>query len=254
MSDKFESLITNNKLGIKDYNLFEKVSRDFTLVRTKQLETSPIKGNFDFQHLKDIHKYIFQDVFEWAGKDRQELGLLDGFGKRAPNGEITSFVPGSDIKKYADIIFSDLKEQNYLKNSKDINQFAKGAANLLMNLNALHPFREGNGRTQRVFMNQLAKNAGYKLDLALIPKETMIKASVQASKLKPQLLEAAIKTNLKSFKQNLSRNRVMECHYNSKIIFFRYLNNIKKIFIIAIVILPFLFLFLFLFWCFDFLL
>ncbi|WP_171823179.1 Fic family protein, partial [Campylobacter coli] len=70
-------------------------------------------------------------------------------------------------------------------------------------LNALHPFREGNGRTQRIFLNELAKNAGYKLDLNLIPKDKMIMASVEASQLKLGKLEAIIKTNLKSFRQNL---------------------------------------------------
>ncbi len=67
----------------------------------------------------------------------------------------------------------------------------------------MHPFREGNGRTQRIFLNELAKNAGYKLDLNLIPKDKMIMASVEASQLKLGKLEAIIKTNLKSFRQNL---------------------------------------------------
>ena len=65
-----------------------------------------------------------------------------------------------------------------------------------MEINALHPFREGNGRTQRIFMNELAKNAGYKMDLNLIEQQKMILASKQASQLKPQMLERLIKENI----------------------------------------------------------
>ena len=209
MSDYFEELITNNKLGIKNYDEFEKSSRAYTQARSLELTRSPLKGNFDYQHLKDTHKFIFQDVFEWAGKDRAELGLPDTFAKRSPfnPNHIQNFVPGKELEKYSKIIFDELKEQNYLNNSKDLNTFAKGMANFLMELNALHQFREGNGRTQRIFCNELAKNAGYKTDLNLIPKDKMLIASVEASQIKPAKLEALIKVNLKSFKQNLVKEQ-----------------------------------------------
>ncbi|EPU6781627.1 Fic family protein, partial [Campylobacter coli] len=113
-------------------------------------------------------------VYTWAGKDRMEVGLHGNFGKYAPNGTITNFVPGKDLNVTAQQIFTWLKEDNYLTNSKDLNDFAKNLAEFARNLNALHPFREGNGRTQRIFL-----------------------------KLKLGKLEAIIKTNLKSFRQNL---------------------------------------------------
>lgn len=199
----FERLITDNKLGIKDKGLFEKESRKYTSQRIDELLTKPIKGNFDYQHLKNIHKHIFQDVFYWAGKDRMEIGLYGNFAKYAPNKTIVNFVAGKDLNETAKQIFTWLKEDNYLKNSKDLNDFAKNLAEFARNLNTLHPFREGNGRTQRIFLNELAKNAGYKLDLNLVSKEKMIEASVKASQSKLGKLEAVIKTNLKSFRQNL---------------------------------------------------
>ncbi|HEG0361318.1 TPA: Fic family protein [Campylobacter coli] len=199
----FKRLITDNKLGIKDEKLFDKESRKYTSQRIDELITSPIKGNFDYQHLKNIHKHIFQDVFHWAGKDRIEVGLHGNFGKYAPNGTITNFVPGKELDKYSKIIFDELAKNNYLKNSKDLNHFAKNLAKFMGEINALHPFREGNGRTQRIFLNELAKNAGYKLDLNLISKHKMIHACVEASQLKPGRLEALIKDNLKNFRQNL---------------------------------------------------
>ncbi|EHP2224669.1 Fic family protein [Campylobacter coli] len=195
--------MTDNKLGIKDEKLFDKESRFYTGLRERELTLNPIKGNFDYQHLKNIHKHIFQDVFHWAGKDRMEVGLHGNFGKYAPNGTITNFVPGKELDKYSKIIFDELAKNNYLKNSKDLNHFAKNLAKFMGEINALHPFREGNGRTQRIFLNELAKNAGYKLDLNLISKHKMIHACVEASQLKPGRLEALIKDNLKNFRQNL---------------------------------------------------
>ncbi|EMY4608396.1 Fic family protein [Campylobacter jejuni] len=194
----FERLITDNKLGIKDKELFEKESRKYTSQRIDELLTKPIKGNFDYQHLKNIHKHIFQDVFYWAGKDRMEVGLSGFMSKGDSLFCSAEFIPG-EAKK----IFDDLAKNNYLKNSKDLNHFAKDLANLMSDLNALHPFREGNGRTQRIFLNELAKNAGYKLDLNLVPKEKMIKASIEAMECRNEKLEVVIKSNLKSFRQNL---------------------------------------------------
>ncbi|HEF9780053.1 TPA: Fic family protein [Campylobacter coli] len=202
-NDFDRQLLASNLVGATNLIELNKKERIITLQAAKKLELNPIKGNFDYQHLKDIHKALFKDVYTWAGKDRMEVGLHGNFGKYAPNGTITNFVPGKDLNVTAQQIFTWLKEDNYLTNSKDLNDFAKNLAEFARNLNALHPFREGNGRTQRIFLNELAKNAGYKLDLNLIPKDKMIMASVEASQLKLGKLEAIIKTNLKSFRQNL---------------------------------------------------
>ncbi|EAI7269741.1 Fic/DOC family protein [Campylobacter jejuni] len=205
--DFFKKLITNNKLNIENEKIFEKESKKYTSQRIDELITNPIKGNFDYQHLKNIHRYIFQDIFHWAGKDRMEIGLQGNFAKYAPNGILINFVSGENLKETAKQIFTWLKEDNYLKNSKDLNHFAKSLAEFTRNLNTLHPFREGNGRTQRIFLNELAKNAGYKLDLNLTPKDKMIIACVEASQLKLGKLETLIKTNLKSFRQNLDKEQ-----------------------------------------------
>lgn len=194
----FDDLISKNKLGISDSFKFEKISRAYTSLRMREIERGCVKGNFDYQHLKDIHKHLFQDVFDWAGKTRDELGLNGNFIKLGQH-----FVPGNKLQEFSKIIFDELKSENYLKDAKDLNHFAKGLAKFMGELNALHPFREGNGRTQRIFLNDLAKNAGYKLDLNLIPKDKMITASIDASNLKLGKLEALIKANLKSFRQNL---------------------------------------------------
>ncbi|APA53410.1 cell filamentation protein Fic [Campylobacter coli] len=199
--DKF--LIKTNKIGAKSLDELFRKERMITNKKALELGKNPIKGNFDYQHLKDIHKALFEDVYTWAGQDRMQMGLKEKFAKYAPNGAIINFVPGKELDKYSKIIFDELAKNNYLKNSKDLNHFAKNLAKFMGEINALHPFREGNGRTQRIFLNELAKNAGYKLDLNLISKHKMIHACVEASQLKPGRLEALIKDNLKNFRQNL---------------------------------------------------
>lgn len=196
-----EMLLSTNLLKAKDLEYLNHKEKQITFVRIQELKQNPIKGNFDYQHLKDIHNYIFKDVYTWAGKDRFDIGLNGVFLK-----ENQHFVPGSELAKYSNIIFNELKEQNFLKDCKDINSFAKGIANFMMEINALHPFREGNGRTQRIFLNQLAENADYKMDLNLISEYKMVTACKLASKLKPEFLENLIKENLKQFLENEDNN------------------------------------------------
>lgn len=191
LSEFDEFLIKTNKIDAKSLDELFIKERNTTNLKLIELNQNPIKGNFDYQHLKDIHKKLFDDIYTFAGLDRADIGLDGSFLKGDQR-----FVPGNELKKYSKIIFDELKDKNFLKDCKDIDSFAKGASELLMEINALHPFREGNGRTQRIFMNELAKNAGYEMDLNLIEPQKMILASKQASQLKPQMLERLIKENI----------------------------------------------------------
>lgn len=202
VTNDFEKmLLSTNLVKAQDLQDLAIKERELTSKRIFQLKISPIKGIFDYQHLKDIHNYIFKDVYTWAGKDRFDIGLNGVFLKGNQH-----FVPGSELPKYSNIIFDELKEQNFLKDCKDINSFSKGIATFMMEINALHPFREGNGRTQRIFLNQLAENADYKMDLNLISEYKMVTACKLASKLKPEFLENLIKENLNQFNENKDNN------------------------------------------------
>ena len=157
-----------NKFGITDGDFLDATERFFTVFREKQLRDNPIKGNFDYDHLKKIHGFIFQDVYDWAGQER-----IVNISKGG-----TVFCPVQSIQPFAESIFNDLKKQNYFKGlSQEV--FAVKAAHLFSDINELHPFREGNGRTQREFMRELALNAGYELDLNKVPKKLMMDASIQ---------------------------------------------------------------------------
>ena len=194
MNDFDKQLLASNLVGAKSLDELFEIERAITKERLIELKLNPIEGNFDYDHLKAIHKYLFQDVYVWAGMDRYEMGIRGDFRK----GD-THFTSGSRLPEVSKMLFDAIKEENYFKDlSKD--SFIKSTASFMNGLNILHPFREGNGRTQRIFIEQLADNAGYKLDLSKVSKDIMIQASIQA-----------VKGNLKGFeillRDSLSNNK-----------------------------------------------
>ena len=116
-------------------------------------------------HLCAVHKHIFQDVYTWAG----ELRAVD-----IAKGNL--FCKVQFIEAVAKDIFLNLKKDRYLVGVSEMD-FIKKAAYYFSEINALHPFREGNGRAQREFIRQLALHAGYKLLLSNVDDEEMLKAS-----------------------------------------------------------------------------
>lgn len=141
--------------------------------RMYELRLQPTAGNFDVGYLKAIHKYIFQDVYVWAGRFRTTL-----LGKaQFAGGPITYFTPPHLLEHEAQRILDGLHRANLLKGLSR-SEFARKAARLLVELNNLHPYREGNGRTQRVFVEALARQAGQTLHFDVVSQERMIRASI----------------------------------------------------------------------------
>jgi cell filamentation protein len=128
--ESFEKeLLSTNLVGAKTLNELFTAERKITSVRQEKLQEHPLEGNFDYEHLKAIHRELFQDVYVWAGHDRYSTGYRNFFNQ----------------------------------------------------LNILHPFIEGNGRTQRLFIEDLAKNSGYKLNLSKVSQDDMIQASMEGA-------------------------------------------------------------------------
>lgn len=154
-----------NKLNIEDPDKLFVAEKRLTFLRLKQLKHNPIEGNFDFAHLKAIHRYIFQDIYDWAGKERTvEIG----------KGNI--FCLSRFIQSYADSVFGKYYTQCWnASDDKDtfINVFAQNYADL----NALHPFREGNGRAQREFARLVCHKCGYYFNLSVATHHEMLEAS-----------------------------------------------------------------------------
>ncbi|OOF56777.1 Fic/DOC family protein [Rodentibacter myodis] len=186
-SDPFidENGVLVNKKGIKEQKELDRVERTVSYMRAIELENNPIKGKFNLAHLKAIHKHLFGDIYAWAGKIRD--GYLQKGGQ--------DFVMGYRIIPEADKLFTQLKKEQFLKNTEP-EKIAERLAYYMGEINAIHPFREGNGRTQRVFIAQLAKEVGYELNFQNVTQEQMIEASIQAHRLNYKPLEQIIRDGL----------------------------------------------------------
>ena len=164
-----DSCILKNKLGIKNKEQLEEAERNITALRIMQLKTGELRGEPNFKYLCKIHKHIFGDIYSWAGKIRT-VDISKG----------NMFCNSQFILENAEEIFNRLKKENYLQDYKDVEKMSERLAYYLSEINALHPFREGNGRTQREFIIVLARRAGYKVDFSKVSQEEMIQASEEA--------------------------------------------------------------------------
>lgn len=159
------SSVLKNKLNIINEHDLGIAEREISSLRIMEIENEPLKGKLDFKHLKDIHYNIFKDIYEWAGQIRN-VNISKG----------SVFCYYENIESYADYVFNKLKEENYLINAGN-DAIYDGLSFYMSEINAIHPFREGNGRSQRVFMSYLAKVSGYELNFEKITQEKMIELS-----------------------------------------------------------------------------
>lgn len=176
LNDFDKELLSSNLVGAKNTDDLFNIERDITEMKHQLLRKTPIKGNFDYKHLKAIHKELFKDIYVWAGMDRYSIGYRDVFCKGS-----SEFTHGNILPEVAEGLFKALEKENYFK-GLDREASIKSLASFLNGLNILHPFREGNGRAQRLFIEELAKNAGYSLNLSSVSQYTMIQASIQGVK------------------------------------------------------------------------
>jgi|ERR1022692_2132902 cell filamentation protein len=126
---------------------------------------NPIQGAFDAAHLKALHKRVFQDVFTWAGQFRTTM-----LGKAEYVGQPPSwFTPPHLLEHEAEQIFGSLHRAKLFRGLARV-EFARQAAWLLADINALHPFREGNGRTQRLLVAAVAQHAGHDVHFDVVSR------------------------------------------------------------------------------------
>jgi cell filamentation protein len=175
-TDFDKELLASNLLEATTLAQLYKKEKILTNAKMIALQDEPIVGHLDYVHLKKIHAYLFSNVYDWAGKDRYEAGISAEFGKGT-----TLFTHYSKLPEVARLLFDALKDEDYFK-GKDQMSFAKSAASFMNGLNILHPFREGNGRVQRIYMEYLAKEAGYTLSFKEITEREMIKASIDGAR------------------------------------------------------------------------
>lgn len=163
-----DSFILKNKLNIRDQETLEEAERNITALRILELKQKPPKGKLTFKYLQKLHKQIFGDIYDWAGKVRN-VNIAKG----------NMFCDCRFVEAMAEKLFSELENENYLQ-SCDSETMPDRLAYYLSEINALHPCREGNGRTQRLFIEILAERAGYEVDFSEVSAQEMVEASAEA--------------------------------------------------------------------------
>ena len=145
-----------NLLDAKTATEFQKLEPQIVFANELELESAKIPRTNDLAELLAIHKQLFHNIYDWAGKIR----TVD-IRKNVENSE--HFLIVSKIRDATNYVFSELAKENYLR-GLDRAKFIKRLAYFYDQLNFIHPFREGNGRTQRIFWSRIASDADYEIN------------------------------------------------------------------------------------------
>lgn len=206
-------VVYDNKYGITNLDELLKLEAAKTTFRSMELRSEGLKGNFDLQHLCAIHKHLFQDVYPWAGEIR-DVDIAKGN---------TLFCLARNISDYSQDVFKTVKKfDRSAKRTSD--EVSKHLATLSDDMNALHPFREGNGRSKRAFLSLYSRELGYELDLSKLNSEELKQAEIRAftdgdvdglAKIYGSVLEPIkVSDALQEMRAAAQKNRMMERNAN----------------------------------------
>lgn len=146
--------VLRNRLNITDPDILAAAERAAAFQRVVQLEQNPIDGRFDFAHLKAIHHHILQDIYDWAGELRTSDTAAFGIPHARPQ-----FLPDE-----LDRVFGLIASRP--PSATDPDAATDTIAAHWSELTLVHPFRDGNSRSQRVFFDQMFRHAGWAIDWA----------------------------------------------------------------------------------------
>lgn len=175
--------VLRNLLNLRDQDALDQYELEASAIRA----SSPLPaGRLGVRHYLAIHRHLFQDVYPWAGRIRT---------MRISKGGSTFCYP-EHIRSSLERLFRGLRADRFHE-ATSAPVFATRAADFLAELNAIHPFREGNGRTQLSFLSVMAARAGHSLDLERLDPEAMLAAMIQSFGSAPTALEANIASLLR---------------------------------------------------------
>jgi cell filamentation protein len=154
--------VLRNKGGLRKQEVLDGFELEMSTLRAQ--EPLPV-GSFDTAHYRSIHHHLFQDVYSWAGRYRTVRTAKEG----------NVFCYPEYIADTMEALFRCLQVPPFMGRS-DADAFITGAAAFLAELNAIHPFREGNGRAQLTFLFLVAERAGHPLALAELRPASFLRA------------------------------------------------------------------------------
>ncbi|WP_375672045.1 MULTISPECIES: BID domain-containing T4SS effector [unclassified Bartonella] len=169
------SKVLKNKYRIKDKEILKECCSNDVKKEMIKLHQEPLPEQFNASYLKYLHQRLFSRTFEWAGQTRQEpFTFEDGSVASMPilkRKEFTKpFAIGRKIQEGLEKLDKTLAEKNNLQGLTR-EEFVEQAASIMIDLHHLHPFREGNRRTKRLFVEKLSQAAGHELDFSLVSKK-----------------------------------------------------------------------------------
>lgn len=159
-----------NKPGLKKQEALDEAESVAVALRSAQIEDERPNDLFTFSFYCDLHRRLFGDIYEWAGK----LRTVD-LSKKG-----TAFYPAKDLRRIGTAKFDRLIKMNEFQ-SLTRTQLVDELTDFYHELNMLHPFREGNGRTQRLFFALLLRRLGYSINFAECDTDSLMMATIYAA-------------------------------------------------------------------------
>lgn len=154
----------------------------FETAMTAQRFDEPLPaGRFSMSHYLAVHHHIFQDVYAWAGKLRR---IRVGKGGNW-------FCYPEHIQREMQQLFRELRHKQFLRGLRR-ETFVDEASSFLSALNAIHAFRDGNGRTQLAFLAMVADRAGYPLLASRLRPAEFLAAMIKSFDRDESLLRAEL--------------------------------------------------------------
>lgn len=179
--------VLKNKFGVQSAAKLRSLEAAFLAARRAEIAAGfGPKPSFNSTYVKALHQHLFQDVYEWAGRTRGEkITLSDGtiaseteFNKAEGKDYLYArFLPTSFEQ------FDKSLVQNNFWQGLGRPDFARAITDIITDFTAMHPFRKGNGRTLRIFLQELAREAGHSLDFSLVSRERMRHAAISLHEL-----------------------------------------------------------------------
>lgn len=170
--------VLRNLLDIKNEKLLEEAESSITYVKLLDIDDKICGDVFDYQRIKEIHAYIFGDLYEWAGKER---GINIVKGERVLGGDTVRYADTNSIETEMEAALKELNQVNW--EVLDISETAELFSKLIAKIWQIHPFREGNTRTIITFATQFAEKHGFRMNKALLKdnseyvRDALVKAS-----------------------------------------------------------------------------